>query len=49
MTNDVSPKIGGLIAHCILFWGPYVWESFKEAQNQTQPDPHWQVSSQTYC
>ncbi|THH14179.1 hypothetical protein EW146_g6118 [Bondarzewia mesenterica] len=35
--------IGGLIAHCIFFWGPYVSESFKHSRNKTQPDPHWQA------
>jgi hypothetical protein len=38
-------KIGGLIAHCILFWGPYVKESFKQGMTKTQPDPHWKVCS----
>ncbi|KAK7687874.1 hypothetical protein QCA50_009093 [Cerrena zonata] len=35
--------IGGLIAHCILFWRPYVVASFKQARKGTQPDPHWQA------
>nr|AGA20377.1 oligopeptide transporter 6 [Phanerodontia chrysosporium] len=35
--------IGGLIAHCILFWGPYIVESFKQARTGTQPDRHWQA------
>ncbi|KAH8093283.1 oligopeptide transporter [Cristinia sonorae] len=35
--------IGGLVAHCILFWRPYVIESFKHARAGTQPDPHWQA------
>ncbi|KAI0068493.1 OPT superfamily oligopeptide transporter [Artomyces pyxidatus] len=35
--------IGGLIAHCIFFWGPYVVSSFKHARAKTQPDPHWQA------
>lgn len=35
--------IGGLIAHCILFWGPYAKESFKLARSRTQPDPHYQA------
>ncbi|RDB27799.1 Oligopeptide transporter 6 [Hypsizygus marmoreus] len=35
--------IGGLIAHCILFWGPYARDSFKLAHNKTQPDPHYQA------
>ena len=36
-------QIGGLIAHCVFFWSPYVWESLKQARTRTQPDPHWQV------
>ncbi|KAI0053806.1 oligopeptide transporter [Auriscalpium vulgare] len=35
--------IGGLIAHCFFFWGPYVVDSFKHARDKTQPDPHWQA------
>ncbi|KAL4248101.1 oligopeptide OPT transporter family protein [Abortiporus biennis] len=41
LTANLS--IGGLIAHCILFWRPYVVESFKQARKGTQPDPHWQA------
>ncbi|KAH9890519.1 oligopeptide transporter [Cubamyces lactineus] len=40
--------IGGLIAHTIFFWGPYVWDSFKQAREKTQPDPHWQVIHKNY-
>ena len=40
-------QIGGLIAHAILFWGPYAVESFKLAYNREQPDPHFQVSKVT--
>ncbi|KAI0073510.1 oligopeptide transporter [Panus rudis PR-1116 ss-1] len=36
-------SIGGLIAHCILFWRPYVIASFKQARTGTQPDPHWKA------
>jgi hypothetical protein len=36
-------QIGGLVAHVILFWGPYAVESFKLAYTRTQPDPHYQV------
>ena len=36
-------QIGGLIGHCLLFWGPYVIASFKQARLKTQPDPHWQA------
>ncbi|KAF8888579.1 oligopeptide transporter [Infundibulicybe gibba] len=35
--------IGGLIAHCIFFWGPYAKDSFKLARAKTQPDPHYQA------
>ncbi|KAF7971648.1 hypothetical protein HWV62_20692 [Athelia sp. TMB] len=34
--------MGGLIAHCVLFWGPYVAESIKQFRAKTQPDRHWQ-------
>ncbi|KAI9059790.1 oligopeptide transporter [Trametes sanguinea] len=40
--------IGGLIAHTMLFWGPYVWESFKQAREKCQPDPHWQIVNKNY-
>ena len=42
-----SLAIGGLIAHCILFWRPYVLASFKHAREKTQPDPHW-IAMQKY-
>ncbi|PPQ87336.1 hypothetical protein CVT25_002085 [Psilocybe cyanescens] len=35
--------IGGLIAHVVLFWGPYAVDSFKLAYSKTQPDPHYQA------
>ncbi|KAF5311075.1 hypothetical protein D9619_007886 [Psilocybe cf. subviscida] len=35
--------IGGLIAHVILFWGPYAVDSFKLAYRREQPDPHYQA------
>ncbi|CAA7257463.1 unnamed protein product [Cyclocybe aegerita] len=35
--------IGGLIAHVILFWGPYAVDSFKLAYKRSQPDPHYQA------
>ncbi|KDR80162.1 hypothetical protein GALMADRAFT_61865 [Galerina marginata CBS 339.88] len=35
--------IGGLIAHVVLFWGPYAVESFKLAYSKQQPDPHYQA------
>ncbi|EPQ56339.1 oligopeptide transporter [Gloeophyllum trabeum ATCC 11539] len=41
LTSNLA--IGGLIAHCVCFWGPYVVDSVKQARNKTQPDPHWQA------
>ncbi|KAL0960204.1 hypothetical protein HGRIS_011837 [Hohenbuehelia grisea] len=41
LTANLS--IGGLIAHCILFWGPYARDSFRAAWQKTQPDPHYQA------
>ena len=41
-------QIGGLIAHTVLFWGPYVVQTFKQARAKTQPDPHWQVMNRNY-
>ncbi|KAL0960200.1 hypothetical protein HGRIS_011834 [Hohenbuehelia grisea] len=35
--------IGGLIAHCIFFWGSYARDSFVLAKKGTQPDPHFQA------
>lgn len=35
--------IGGLIAHTVLFWGPYALKSFKQAKTGTQPDRHWKA------
>ncbi|KZT71957.1 OPT superfamily oligopeptide transporter [Daedalea quercina L-15889] len=46
LTANLS--IGGLIAHTVLFWSPYVVESFKQAKAKTQPDPHWQIMSRSY-
>ncbi|OJT06231.1 Oligopeptide transporter 8 [Trametes pubescens] len=40
--------IGGLIAHTVLFWGPSVWDSFKQARAKTQPDPHWKIVNKNY-
>ncbi|KAF4583572.1 hypothetical protein EYR38_002325 [Pleurotus pulmonarius] len=37
--------IGGLIAHCIFFWGSYARDSFISARNGTQADPHYQPFS----
>ncbi|KIK93983.1 hypothetical protein PAXRUDRAFT_143839 [Paxillus rubicundulus Ve08.2h10] len=41
ITNSLA--IGGLIAHCALFWSPAVREAFVQARSQTQPDPHWKA------
>ncbi|KAG6330638.1 hypothetical protein ID866_8453 [Astraeus odoratus] len=35
--------IGGLFAHCICFWGPYLRETLKNARTGIQPDPHWKA------
>ncbi|KAI0923949.1 hypothetical protein AcV5_009341 [Taiwanofungus camphoratus] len=40
--------IGGLIAHTVLFWSPYVLQSFKHAREKSQPDPHWQIMNRDY-
>ncbi|KAF9519304.1 hypothetical protein BS47DRAFT_1370739 [Hydnum rufescens UP504] len=40
-------SIGGLLAHCLLFWRGYVQESFKLARAGKQPDRHW-VAMQKY-
>jgi OPT oligopeptide transporter protein len=42
-----SLSIGGLIAHCIFFWGPDVTSFFKHARDKTLSDPHW-VAMQKY-
>ncbi|KAI9508128.1 oligopeptide transporter [Russula earlei] len=42
-----SLAIGGLIAHCIFFWGPYVVSTFKHAREKTDLDPHF-VAMQKY-
>ncbi|KAF8588166.1 OPT superfamily oligopeptide transporter [Ramaria rubella] len=39
--------IGGLIAHCLFFWSPYVRDSFRQARTGSQPDRHW-VAMQKY-
>ena len=39
-----TAQIGGLIAHVVLFWGPYARDCFKLAHRREQPDPHYQVS-----
>ena len=40
----ISLEIGGLVAHVILFWGPYAVDSFKLAYTGEQPDVHYQVN-----
>ena len=39
-----TAQIGGLIAHVVLFWGPYARDCFKLAYRKEQPDLHYQVS-----
>ncbi|KAL4072458.1 OPT oligopeptide transporter protein-domain-containing protein [Scleroderma yunnanense] len=41
ITNNLA--IGGLLAHCICFWGPYFRDTFRSARSGTQRDPHWQA------
>ncbi|KAF9519299.1 hypothetical protein BS47DRAFT_1324590 [Hydnum rufescens UP504] len=38
-------SIGGLLAHCLLFWRGYARESFRLAKTGKQPDRHWVVSA----
>jgi hypothetical protein len=38
-----SWSIGGLIAHCFLFWSGYVIDSFKKMRKGSQEDRHWVV------
>ena len=33
-----------MLAHVVLFWGPYARDCFKLAYGKEQPDPHYQVS-----
>ena len=40
----LTAQIGGLIAHVVLFWGPYARNCFKLAYRKEQPDIHYQVS-----
>ena len=42
ITQTLS-QIGGLIAHCIFFWGADAKDAFRLAYHRTQPDPHYQV------
>ena len=37
-------QIGAMIAHVVLFWGPYARDCFKLANRKEQTDPHYQVS-----
>ncbi|KAF8230326.1 oligopeptide transporter [Tricholoma matsutake] len=41
LTSNLA--IGGLIAHVVLFWGPYARNSFNLARAKIQPDRHYQV------
>ncbi|KIM57237.1 hypothetical protein SCLCIDRAFT_1143537 [Scleroderma citrinum Foug A] len=38
-----SLAIGGLFAHCLCFWAPYLRDAFRNARSGTQLDPHWQA------
>ncbi|KIJ51867.1 hypothetical protein M422DRAFT_244244 [Sphaerobolus stellatus SS14] len=42
-TMTANWAIGGLIAHCLLFWSGYVKSSFKQAIAGTQKDRHWKA------
>ncbi|KAL4067063.1 OPT oligopeptide transporter protein-domain-containing protein [Scleroderma yunnanense] len=35
--------IGGLLAHCVCFWGPYFRDTFRNVRLGTQQDPHWRA------
>jgi len=41
LTSNLA--IGGMIAHVVLFWGPYARDCFKLAYRKEQPDPHYQA------
>ena len=33
-----------MIAHVVMFWGPYARDSFKLSYRNEHPDPHYRVS-----
>ena len=35
--------IGGLFAHCVCFWGPFVRNSYSNWRNRSFEDPHYQA------
>ena len=37
-----------MIAHVVLFWGPYSRDCFRLAYRKEQPDPHYQVSTDLF-
>lgn len=36
-------SIGGLLAHCICFWGPYLRDTLRNTHSDIQSDPHWKA------
>ncbi|KAI6040852.1 OPT oligopeptide transporter protein-domain-containing protein [Pisolithus marmoratus] len=36
-------KIGGLLAHCLCFWGPYLRDTLRNRHFETRSDPHWKA------
>ena len=38
-----TDQIGGLFAHCVCFWGPYLRDTFRNARLGRQQDLHWKV------
>jgi len=44
-STETLSQIGGLIAHCIFFWGADAKDAFRLTYHKTQPDPHYQVKS----
>ncbi|OCH87394.1 oligopeptide transporter [Obba rivulosa] len=46
LTSNLA--IGGLIAHTVLFWGPDVISSFRQARTKSQPDLHYKIMIERY-
>ncbi|KAI6006134.1 OPT oligopeptide transporter protein-domain-containing protein [Pisolithus albus] len=36
-------SIGGLLAHCLCFWGPYLRDTLRNKHSEIQSDPHWKA------
>ncbi|KAI6040850.1 OPT oligopeptide transporter protein-domain-containing protein, partial [Pisolithus marmoratus] len=36
-------SIGGLLAHCLCFWGPYLRDTLRNRHSETRSDPHWKA------